>query len=295
LTRKRPKIRIVTVASDVIATTFVDEVRVRDHHHRPGLDAVDDHRRHQHRRRRRAGDAEREARDDVAGDRRHVAGLGGHQAVDRALAEEVLLLARRLRRGVRHPGARVLADAGQEAREDADHARAKDGAPVLEDLAKARQHRVLDLDELLLDRIGERGQHLGEAERADQRRDQRDAAGQLVPAEGEAVVGVEAFLADLRDEQAERAHQPALDRIVADDRSRQRDAEEGEPEELERAEGERDLGERRRERRQAEHAEQRAGERARGGDADRRARPRRAAPARSRRRTRRRSPPCPGC
>ena len=71
--------------------------------------------------------------------------------------------------------------------------------------------------ELALDRIGERRQHLGEAERADQRRDQRDAAGELAPAEGEAVVGIEAFLADLRDEQAERAHQPALERIVADD------------------------------------------------------------------------------
>ncbi len=44
------------------------------------------------------------------------------------------------------------------------------------------------------------GQHLGEAERADQRRDQGDAARELVPAEGEAVVGVEALLADLGDE-----------------------------------------------------------------------------------------------
>ncbi len=248
---------------------LVDEVRMLDQHHRPGLDAVDDHRRHQHRRRRRARDAERERRDDVAGDRRHVAGLRGHQAVDRALAELLLLARRRLRGGVRHPRARVLADAGQKARENADHARAEHGRPVLQHLAKARQHRVLQLDELLLGRIGERRQDLGEAERADQRRDQRDAARELVPAEGEPVVRVEAFLADLRDEEAERAHQPALERIVADDRPRHRHAEQGEPEELVGAERERDLGERRRECGQADDAEQRSHEGARRGDADR--------------------------
>ena len=76
-----------------------------------------------------------------------------------------------------------------------------------------------DLDQLLLHRIGQGGQHLGQAEGADQCRDQGDAAGELAPVEGEAVVGVEALLADLGDEEAERAHQPALDRIVADDRA----------------------------------------------------------------------------
>ena len=81
---------------------------------------------------------------------------------------------------------------------------AQHGPPVLQHLAKARQHRVVQLDDLALDRVGQRGQHFGEAERADQRRDQRDAAGELVPAEREAVVGIEAFLADLRDEQAEQ-------------------------------------------------------------------------------------------
>ena len=70
-----------------------------------------------------------------------------------------------------------------------------------------------------------------------------------VPAEGEAVVGIHAFLADLRDEEAERAHQPALERVVADDGARHRHAEEREPEELVGAERERDLGEHRRERR----------------------------------------------
>ena len=37
------------------------------------------------------------------------------------------------------------------------------------------------LDDLALDRVGQRGQHLGQAERADQRRDQRDAAGRVRP------------------------------------------------------------------------------------------------------------------
>src|SRR5260370_490004 len=57
-----------------------------------------------------------------------------------------------------------------------------------------------------------------------QRRDQRDAAGKLAPAEGESIVGVEPFLADLRHEQAERAHQPSLERVVADDAAGHRDA-----------------------------------------------------------------------
>ena len=210
------------------------------------------------------------ARDDVARDRRHVAGLGRHQAVDRALAELLLLLARRLRGGVRHPRARVLADAGHQAGEHADHAGAQHRRASTATTSRKRgSTESFSSTSLRLDRVGERRQHLGEAERADQRRDQRDAARELVPAEGEAVVGVQPFLADLGDEEAERAHQPALERIVADDRARHRHAEQGEPEELEGAERERDLGQRRRERRQAEHAEQRAHERARGGDADR--------------------------
>ena len=81
---------------------------------------------------------------------------------------------------------------------------------------------------------------------------------ELVPAEGEAVVRVQALLADLRDEQAERAHQPALERVVADEAARHRHAEQREPEEFERAERQSDFGQRRRERGEAQHAEQRA-------------------------------------
>ena len=119
-----------------------------------------------------------------------------------------------------------------------------------DDLAKARQHRVLQLDDLALDRIGQRRQHFGEAERADQRRDQRDAAGELVPAEREAVVGIQAFLADLRDEAGRAApiSQPlsgSLPTMLPDIV----DAEQREPEELEGAERQRDLGQRRREQR----------------------------------------------
>ena len=92
LIRNSPNTRMLTVASDVIATTS-NELRMFDHQHRPGLDAVDDHGSHQHRRRRRPWYAERESWNDMAGDRGHVAGLGGHQAVDRPLAELLPLLA----------------------------------------------------------------------------------------------------------------------------------------------------------------------------------------------------------
>jgi len=80
---------------------------------------------------------------------------------------------------------------------------------------------------------------------------------------------VNPFLADLGHEQAEQAHQPALQRIVADDGARHGDAEQRQPEEFIGAERQRDFGQQRREGGQADHAEQRAGESARRGDADR--------------------------
>ena len=73
------------------ADHVVDELRLVDHQHRAGLRAVDDHRCHQHRGRRRAGDAQGQRRDQRAGDGGVVAGLGGDQAVDRALAELLAL------------------------------------------------------------------------------------------------------------------------------------------------------------------------------------------------------------
>ena len=189
-----------------------------------------------HRRRRRSGNSQRQRRNDVAGNRGHVAGLGGHQPVDRSLAELVALLADGFGRGIGHPGAGIFADARHQAGKNADHAGTQHGAPVLRDLAKARQHGVAHLDHLPFGRIGQRGQHFRETKCADQRRDQRDAAGELAPSESEPVMGVEPLLADLRHEQAERAHQPALERIVADDAAGHRDAQQCQPEEFVRAE-----------------------------------------------------------
>ena len=136
-----------------------------------------------------------------------VAGLGRHQALDRALAELLLLLAGALGRGIGRPGRHVLADAGQ----DADvRRRSRPSAGSVRQYWNTSRMRGSTESTLLIftglrsARLHRR-QDLGEAERADQRRDQRDAAGQLVVAEGEAVVGVDAVLADLRDEQAERS------------------------------------------------------------------------------------------
>ena len=76
------------------------------------------------------------------------------------------------------------------------------------------------------------GQNFGKAEGADQRRNQRDAAGQIVDAEGEAVIGIHAFLADRGDEQPEEARDPALQRIAAGEIAGNHHAEHREPEEL---------------------------------------------------------------
>ena len=70
-----------------------------------------------------------------------------------------------------------------------------------------------------------------------------DAAGEVVRAEGEAVEGVDAFLADLRGEEAEEARDPALERVVPGEAAGHHHAEQREPEELEGAELERDLAE----------------------------------------------------
>jgi hypothetical protein len=198
----------------------------------------------------------------MAGDRGHVAGLGSHQAVDRSLAELLAFLAHGFRRGIGHPGAGVFADARHQPGQNADDAGTQHGAPILKDLAKSRQHGIAHLDHFPFHGIGERGQHLGKAERADQRGDQRNPAGELAPSEREPVVGIEAFLADLRDEQTERSHQPSFQRIVADDAAGHRNPEQCEPEEFIRPERQRDFGEQRRKCRETQHAEQRAAERA---------------------------------
>ena len=100
--------------------------------------------------------------------------------------------------------------------------------------------------------LAHHGQHLGEAEGADQHRNEREAAGEIGVAEAEALVGVHALLADAGDEQAEQAGKPALQRIGGDDVARHHDAEQRQPEELEGAEAERDLAEQRREQREAD-------------------------------------------
>ena len=78
-------------------------------------------------------------------------------------------------------------------------------------------------------------------------------------AEAEALVGIHAFLADAGDEQAEKAREPALERVGSDHVARHDDAEECEPEELEGAEAQRHFAQHRGEQRQADEAEQRAG------------------------------------
>ena len=84
--------------------------------------------------------------------------------------------------------------------------------------------------------LAHHGQHFGEAEGADQHRDQPEAAGEVGVAEAEALVGVHALLPDAGDEQAEEAGEPALERIGRDHVAGHHDAEQREPEELEGAE-----------------------------------------------------------
>ena len=79
---------------------------------------------------------------------------------------------------------------------------------------------------------------------------------------------VQTLLAHLRQEQAQYPHQPALERIIANDAARHRDAKQGQPEEFESAKRECHLGQGRCEGRQAQHAKQGADESARGRDAD---------------------------
>ena len=128
------------------------------------------------------------------------------------------------------------------------------------------------LDDRLDGRAAHRLQHLGDAEGADERRQQPDAAGEIGEAEGEALVVVVGLLADRGDEQAEEAGDVALQRIAAGERAGDDDAEHRDPEELEALELQRHLAEDRRQRGDAEDAEQRAEPGARGRDAHRPAR-----------------------
>jgi hypothetical protein len=88
-------------------------------------------------------------------------------------------------------------------------------------------------------------------------------------AERETVVRVQTFLADLRDEKAQCAHEPTLQRIIADEAAGHGDTEERQPEEFEGAKGQRHFGQYRREGGEAQHTEERSAERAGGRDADR--------------------------
>ena len=77
-----------------------DEVRRLDHDERPRPDAVDEHRRQQHRRRRRARHRQGQDRDHRARHRGVVSGLRGDQPLGRPLAERAP--ARDWRAGRRH-------------------------------------------------------------------------------------------------------------------------------------------------------------------------------------------------
>ena len=74
----------------------------------------------------------------MAGDRGRIAGFGGHQAVDRSLAE-CSRSCSRLSRGI-DIQAPAFADARHQPGQNADDAGTQHGAPILKDLAKSRQH-----------------------------------------------------------------------------------------------------------------------------------------------------------
>ena len=139
----------------------------------------------------------------------------------------------------------------------------------LQHVHDARQRRAELHDLRPRETLAHHGQHFGEAECADQHRDQPEAARKVGIAEREALIGIHAVLPDAGDEQAEEAREPALDRIGGDHVAGEHDAEQRQPEELERAELQRDLAEQRREQREADEAEQRADHRAGGRDAHR--------------------------
>ncbi len=133
----------------------------------------------------------------------------------------------------------------------------------------ARHHGVEGADLHRLLALLDRHQQLREAEGADQRRNELDAAGEIAHAEREALVRVLRLLPDRGDEEAGDAGDPALERVVAGERAGDDHAEESEPEELVGAELQREVAEHRREERERHHADQRAEHRAGGGDAHR--------------------------
>ena len=90
----------------------------------------------------------------------------------------------------------------------------------------------LIVEEMAFDRA-HRLQHRVDAERADQRRQQADAAGKVGAAEGKALVVVVGLLADGGDPQAEEAGEITFECVSPGERAGNDDAEQRDPEELE--------------------------------------------------------------
>ncbi len=178
------------------------------------------------------GHGQRQDRDDRTRHAGIVAGLGRHQPLDRALAELLALAAGPLGGGVGGPGCDVLAHARHDADEGADHPRADDGAPVAQHVANSGDDGVEAVDGEGLRPLAHGAQHLGEAEGADECGDQAEAAHELRDAVGETRVGVDALLPHHREQQAEEAGEPALERVAAGEIAGDDHAEDGEPEEL---------------------------------------------------------------
>jgi hypothetical protein len=129
------------------------------------------------------------------------------------MAEFLGVFAGAFGRGIAGPGGHILTHTGQDADIDADHARAQHGLPVFQHVGDARQNAVHRVDPGLLEALAHHRQHLGAAKGADQGGDEREAAGQIRVAIGEAFMGVDAILADQRHEEAQNAHDPAVQRV----------------------------------------------------------------------------------
>jgi hypothetical protein len=138
---------------------------------------------------------------------------------------------------------------------------------MLENVSDPRDHGI-DFRRHGLDGGPAHGlQHLGDAERAYQRRQEPDAAGEVGAAESEALIIIVGLLPDGGDPQPEEARKIALERVASGQSAGDDDAKQRNPKELEALELQRHLAQHGREGGDAQCAEQGAEPRSGGGDA----------------------------
>ena len=254
-----------------------EDLRVVDHQARAGRDVQRDQRAEQDRRGARAGNAQRQQRHEGAGAGGVVGGLGCGEALDRALAELLLLLLRgdvALHR-VAEERAMVAPAPGMTPmkkpwmRLAADDRR--DRAGLL-----AGDAQILDLAVVAacgLVRVQHQEQRLGQGEHRHGQRDEAEARLQIHDPHGEARHVEQRAFADGRQHQAEHRHHQRLGDLAGAGEGRDgRQAHHHQREVLGRMEQQRDRRQRRREDHQQDRADGAARKAGDGGDGQRLAR-----------------------